>query len=271
MKVSVETIQEPELWHTTRVWYFGPSMLKDVTNYVRTCDKCQRFANVPRQPPENLTPITTPWPFAQWGLDIMGPFLIGAKQAKFLVAAIVYFTKWVEVEPLATITEKNVGNFVWKAVICRFGIPMVLISNNGKQFDNQPFREICSQLNIRNHFSLPRYPQANEQVEVTNRTLLKMIKTRLEGAKGLWVEKLPSILWVYRTTARTPTRETPFKLTFGTKAVIPMEIGMTSFKTAHYEEEKNEDLLHINLDLLDEAREKAAQRVKSYQRKMAQY
>jgi hypothetical protein len=75
----------------------------------------------------------------------------------------------------------------------------------------------------------------------------------------------------YRTTARTPTRETPFKLTFGTEAVIPVETRMTSFRTAHYDEEKNEDLLRLNLDLFDEAREKASYRVESYQRKMAQY
>ena len=63
-----------------------------------------------------------------------------------------YFTKRVEVEPLATITEKNVKNFVWNSVICRFGIPKVLISDNGKQFDNQPFQELCSQLSVKNHF-----------------------------------------------------------------------------------------------------------------------
>uniref|UniRef100_A0A2N9J3T5 Uncharacterized protein n=1 Tax=Fagus sylvatica TaxID=28930 RepID=A0A2N9J3T5_FAGSY len=75
--------------------------------------------------------------------------------------------------------------------------------------------------------------------------------TRLEGAKGLWVEELPSILWVYTTTARTPTKETLFKLTFGTEAIIPVEIGMTGFRTAHYCEGKNEDLLRLNLNLID--------------------
>jgi ribonuclease HI len=169
----------------TRAGYYWPSLLHDATQYVKTCDKCQRFANIPRVPPEEITPITSPWPFAQWGLDIMGPFPVGTKQAKFLVVAIDYFTKWVEAEPLAIISEKNVKSFVWKAVICRFGIPQVLISDNGKQFDNGPFREMCSQLNIKNHYSSPRHPQANGQVEVTNRTLLKQIKTRLEGAKSM--------------------------------------------------------------------------------------
>jgi ribonuclease HI len=255
----------------TRAGYYWPSLLHDATQYVKTCDKCQRFANIPRAPPEEITPMTSPWPFAQWGLDIMGPFPVGTKQARFLVVAIDYFTKWVEAEPLATITEKNVKNFVWKGVICRFRIPRVLVSDNGRQFDNGPFRELCAQLNIKNHYSSPRHPQANGQVEVTNRTLLKQIKTRLEGAKGMWVKELPSILWAYRTTVRTPTGETPFKLTFGTEAVIPVEIGLTTLRTTFHKEEENEGQLRLNLDLLDETRDKAARRITLYQEKMAKY
>ena len=131
-----------------------------------------------------------------------------------------YFTKWVEVETLATITEENIRSFVWRCIICRFGIPRVLVSDNGKQFNNESFRDFCSQLGIKNHYSSPTHPQANGQVEVTNRSLLKIIKTRLDGAKGIWPEELPRVLWAYKTTARTPTGETPFRLTYGSEAFI---------------------------------------------------
>ena len=86
----------------------------------------------------------------------------------------------------------------------------MLVSDNGKQFDNSAFRDFCSELGIKNHYSSPAHPQANGQVEVTNRTLLKIIKTWLEGAKGIWPDELPSVLWAYWTTARTPTGKTPF-------------------------------------------------------------
>ena len=154
--------------------------------------------------------MTAPWPFAQWGLDIMGPIPMALRQLKFLVVGIDYFTKWVEAEPLATITEKNIRSFVWRNIICKYGIPRVLVSNNGKQFNNSAFKDFCSELGIKNHYSSPTHSQANEQVEVMNWTLLKIIKTRLEGAKGIWPDELPSVLWAYRTTARTPTKETPF-------------------------------------------------------------
>uniref|UniRef100_A0A2N9HLG9 Integrase catalytic domain-containing protein n=1 Tax=Fagus sylvatica TaxID=28930 RepID=A0A2N9HLG9_FAGSY len=177
-------------------YYYWPSLKADACKFVQSCDKCQRFANL------SCTRLR--------------------RQLKFLVVAIDYFTKWVEAEPLATITERNIQNFVWKAVICRFGIPRVLVSDNGKQFDNPRFRQFSQELGIHNHYSSPGHPQANGQVEVTNRSLLKLIKTRLEGAKGLWPEELPSILWAYRTTVRIPTGETPFRMTFGSEAVVPV-------------------------------------------------
>ena len=83
--------------------------------------------------------MTTPWSFSQWGLDIMGPFPTVVRKLKFLVVGIDYFTKWVEVEALATITEKNIRSFVWKNIIYKYGIPRVLVSDNGKQFDNNAF------------------------------------------------------------------------------------------------------------------------------------
>ena len=71
------------------------------------------------------------WSFAQWRLDILGPFPLGTRQMKFLVIGIDSFTKWVEVEPLANITQQNVKNFVWKNIVCRFGVPSMFASNNG--------------------------------------------------------------------------------------------------------------------------------------------
>ena len=124
----------------------------------------------------------------------MGPFPTALRQLKFLVVGIDYFTKWVEAELLATIMEKIIHSFVWRNIICKYGIPKVLVSDNGKQFDNSAFRDFCSELGIKNHYLSPAYSQANGQVEVMNRTLLKIIKTLLEGVKGIWPNELSSVL-----------------------------------------------------------------------------
>ena len=215
----------------------------DAVKIVKKCDKCQRYGNVQRLSAERLTMIASSWPFAQWEIDIVGPLLQGKGLVKFLLVAIDYFTKWVEAKALAIITEARIRNFVWKNIICRFSIPLTIISDNGRQFNSQGFRDFYSNLGIKNQFSSLRHPQANGQTEITNRTLLKIIKAKLDDAKGAWLEELPNVLWVYRTTARTPIGETPFRLTYGTEAVIPVEVGVTSVRRETFNEECNGDEL----------------------------
>ena len=93
----------------------------------------------------------------------------------------------------------------------------------------------------------------------------------MDDAKGAWPKELPNVLWVYRTTARTPTWETPFRLTYGTEAVIPVEVEVTSTRRAVFSEEGNDDKLRLNLDYLDKVRDKASSRMAKYQQKMAEY
>ena len=106
---------------------------------------------------------------------------------------------------------------------------------------------------------------------MTNRTLLKIIKTKLDDAKGAWPEELPNVLWAYKTIAKTPIRETPFKLTYETKAVIPIKVEVTSTRWVAFSEERNDEKLRLNLDCLDEVRDKASSRMAKYQQKMAKY
>ena len=97
-----------------RAGYFWPTMQQDAADFVKKCDSCQRYRNVQRVSGEKMTTISSPWLFAQWGIDIMGPLPQGKRQVKFLLVAIDYFTKWVEVESLATITEAKVRSLYRK-------------------------------------------------------------------------------------------------------------------------------------------------------------
>ena len=96
-----------------------------------------------------MTPISLPWPFTQWGINI--PFPLGKKQLRFLIVAIDYITKWIEAEPVATLTEAKITGFVWKNIICKFGVPSIIISDNRKQFDDPKFQKFCQDLGIKNH------------------------------------------------------------------------------------------------------------------------
>ncbi|XP_075654090.1 uncharacterized protein LOC142624407 [Castanea sativa] len=115
------------------------------------------------------------------------------------------------------------------------------------------------------------HPQANEQTKVTNWTLLKIIKARVEEAKGAWPEELPNVLWAYRTTARTPTGETSFRLTYGTEAIIAVKVGINSLRKEFFSESSTDDQLRVNLDCLDEVRDIVSQKMTKFQQKMAAY
>ena len=172
---------------------------------------------------------------------------------------------------MATIIEQKVRNFVWRSIICRFGIPKALISDNGKQFDNQKFRNFCVEIRIKNYYSSPAHPQSNGQEKVTIRTLKVALKTKLEDHKGKWVEYLLEVLWVYITTRKFATRETPFALEFGIEEVTLVEVGLESPRIKFANSERNEETLRLNLDLLEEKSEQALKRTKDYQRKTARY
>jgi transposase InsO family protein len=147
------------------------------------------------------------------------------------------------------ITDLDSKKFFWKNIITHFGIPRVLVSNNGTQFDSGPFKSFCEQYGIRNHFSTPAYPQGNGQAESSNKTLLDGIKKRLEQAKGKWVEELQNVFWAYRITPRVSTGETPFSMTYRVETVIPLEVGLPTICFEYFDPVINEAALATELDL----------------------
>ncbi|GJR86177.1 reverse transcriptase domain-containing protein [Tanacetum coccineum] len=101
------------------------------------------------------------------------------------------------------------------------------------------------------------HPQANGAVELANRSIMQGIKTRLHQEGGAWAEELPNVIWAHRITPKTSNRETSFSLAYGTEAFIPAEIGIPTRRTIWVSDEKNEETLRLNLNLLEERREKA--------------
>ncbi|XP_050253830.1 uncharacterized protein LOC126699902 [Quercus robur] len=211
-------------WAMTQGFWW-PWMQKDVVEYVRKCEQCNR---------------------------------------RFVLVAVDYFTKWAEAKALANIWDVDVKKFIWKNIITRFGVPNSLISDNELQFESRSFREFCSNLGIRNRYSTPAYPQGNGQAEAVNKVIVNDLKRKLEGAKGNWAEELPSVLWAYRTTPQRSTGKTPFSLTYGAKAVIPAKINLCRARVSEFDTKQNEGQLTGCLDLLEEHREAATIRLAEY-------
>ncbi|RDY07185.1 Gypsy retrotransposon integrase-like protein 1, partial [Mucuna pruriens] len=122
-----------------RAGYYWPTLKNDCMNFVKKCDKCQRFAEGHKAPPEKLHAMTSPWPFCRWGVDILGPFPLAPGQVKILIVAVDYFTKWIEAEPIAVISAEKVKKFLWK----KFDLPATIVSDNGTQFASKTTAEFC--------------------------------------------------------------------------------------------------------------------------------
>ena len=127
-------------------------------------------------------------------MDIVGPFPKAAGNKRYLLIGIDYFTKWVEVEPLANIKDVDAKKFIWKNIVTRFGVPHTLISDNGLQFNSKAFRRYYDDLGITNRYSIPAYPQGKGQVEAVNKVIVNGLKKKLDDTKERWVEELSHVL-----------------------------------------------------------------------------
>ncbi|GKC62423.1 reverse transcriptase domain-containing protein [Tanacetum coccineum] len=153
------------------------------------------------------------------------PLPEGPDKLKFIIVAFDYFTKWMEAKPLAKNTGKEVQKFMWENIVCRFGLPRVIMTDNGTQL-------------------------ANGLVERANKSLMHGLKARLGRERVGWVDELPNILWAHWTMLKTSNGETPFSLTYGSEAVIPAEIGMLIYQTIQFNEAQNDEEMRLNLDLI---------------------
>nr|GEZ98851.1 hypothetical protein [Tanacetum cinerariifolium] len=237
-KLRLKARQRSVVAKAVRLGYYWPTMHKDARDMIRKCNDCQIHRPVTRHPQQSLTPITAPWPFYKWGIDIAGPFPEGPGKVKFLIVAMDYFTKWIEAKAVATITGGQVKKFAWDNIVCRFGISGEIISDNGKQFADNPFKDWCDKLNITQRFASVKHPQSNGLVKKANRSPGEGIKARLGERNKNWVEELPHVLWAHRTMIKS-------------SHVIHAEIEMPTYRTAAVDVVNNDEELRLNLDLLE--------------------
>lgn len=178
--------------------YYWLMMRKDCIQFVEKGKECQKFKNIFHLPAEELHNIVAPWPFAIWGIDILRPFPLAKGHVKYLLVGINHFTMWIEAEPIATILATNVRKFIWKNIVCQFGIPNTLISPNKTYFMDKGVEKFLESLGIKHRATSLEHPYSNGQTEATNKVIIWELKKWVRKAKGNWAEELPVILWAYR-------------------------------------------------------------------------
>ena len=128
---------------------------------------------------------------------------------------------------------------MYKNIVCWYGVPHTIILENGKQFHYDEFKEFYDNLKIKKVLSSVARPQANEQVEAVSKLVKHNLKTKLKDLKGRWADELPEVLWVYRPTARTMTRETPFSITYRYEVIVLVDIRAGSVRRENYNSKQN--------------------------------
>ena len=202
---------------------YWPSMRKDVFKYVQACPACQQFK------PPNTTLVnpmqlhTVPAPWHTIGIDIMGPFPTTPRKKRFLLAIVDYFTRWIELFPLRHTTASHIANILVNEVICRYGVPSYILSDNGPQFISQLFNAVCNHLGISRKFTANYHPQTN-MTERVNRTLKTQLAIYTHRHPHLWDQHLQQLAFAIRTSVNETTGDTPAFLNFGRDPQLPIDL-----------------------------------------------
>ncbi|CAF1301583.1 unnamed protein product [Adineta ricciae] len=213
---------------SSRVYW--PSMRKDVFKYVQTCLTCQQYKydNSPKTHPMQLHTVLQPWHTI--GIDIMGPFPPTFRQKRFLLVVVDYFTRWVELFALRQTTATHIANIIIDEIICRYGAPIFILSDNGPQFISSLFNEVCKGLGITRKFTANYHPQTN-MTERVNRNLKTLIAMYTQNSPGLWDKQLQKFAFAIRTSINESTGDTPAFLNFGRDPITPLDLILTNSPT----------------------------------------
>ena len=182
-----------------RQGYYWTTMESDCATHVRRCHQCQVHGDLKHMPPMPLHTMTSPWPFSTQGIDIIGKIhLTTSNGHKFILVAIDYFTKQVEVASYKVLNLKKVAQFIQTNIICRYGVPHEIISDNGQHFKGET-EKLLRQFNIQHHKSSPYRLQTNGAIEAANKNIGQILKKGTKNYKD-WHLQLPYALWGYRSS-----------------------------------------------------------------------
>jgi hypothetical protein len=204
-------------------------------------------------PTAMLYPIIRPWSFHGWALDFVGQIHpASSKGHQFVLVAMDYFTKYMEVVPLKDMTHREVIHFISEHIIYRFGIPQTLTTDQGSSFMSHQVHEFFESLKIKLLSSSPYYTQDNGQSKSSNKTLIKLIKKKIEENPKRCHEVLSEALWAYHISKHSTTKVTPFELVYEQEAILPVKVNLNALRIARQNELSAVDYHNLMLDILDE-------------------
>ena len=175
-------------------------------------------------------------------INVGNPPIVQARcsGARYIITAVEYVTKWADAKPVETCSSEVATRFIYENIITGFGCPLTLISDQGSHFINKTIKHLTDQFHIDHRRSTTYHPQSNGAIEAFNKTLTKGLTKICNTNKDDWDEKIPAVLWAYRTAYKRSTDQTPFRLVYGQEAVVPLHFRQQTPIVAQ--------LLHIDVE-----------------------
>lgn len=196
----------------------------DVRKWCEQCDSCKSRKGPKRKDKAPLKTYLVGAPMERIGVDILGPLPKSEEGNRYLLVCMDYFTKWPEVYPIPNQEAETIAKVLVEEFVCRFGVPLQIHSDQGRNFCSNVFAEMCTLLGIKKTQTTPYHPQSDGMVERYNRTLVAQLSMFVEIHQRDWDKHIPYLLMAYRTAVHESTKVTPAKLMLGREIRVPVDL-----------------------------------------------
>ena len=204
--------------------FYWVGMRRDVSEWCRVCEICMAKKGPQRIPQGPLQVVKVGAPMERVAVDVAGPFPVSSSGNRYIVVVIDYFTKWPEAFALPNQEASTIARALIDGFFSRFGVPLELHSDQGRNFESNLLRECCELLGIRKTRTTPLHPESDGMVERFNRTLVQELAKRCRHGQTEWDQHIPTILMAYRSAEHESTGYTPAELMLGRDLRLPTDM-----------------------------------------------
>lgn len=249
--------------------FYWPSMKETVSAYCHSCDQCAARKQSKRKNHAPLGSYHVGEPMERVALDILGPLPLTKNGNKYVLVMVDCFTKWTEAVALPDQEAKTVAKAFVDTIICHFGTPLQIHTDQGRNFESNLFKEMCDLFQIDKTRTTSYHPQSNGNVERFNRTLGDMLSTFCSKKQDQWDIFLPQVLMAYRSSVNSSTGQTPNAMMLGRELILPLRaiIREPESNTAELDEENYISTLKRKLQVIHELGREKLKQSAIYQKK----
>ena len=249
-----------------RFYWYGYQ--RDTELFCKQCGECAASKAPPYTIRAPLQQDLPSFPWERIAMDIVGPLPVTEEGNRYLLVVSDYFTKWPEAFALKDHKAETIASKLVDDVICRHGVPRVIHTDQGRDFESNLIKNMCQLLEIEKTRTTAYHPESDGLVQRLNKTLIAMLRSCVDENQKNWDMLLPKILLGYRSSVQTTTGYSPFSLVYGREAMLPVDIVFGGSKERF---DTKDGYVNKQRDYIDKAFEKVRKNTKMEQRRQKYY